>query len=180
MNNVIDMRSGDYLHGFQSFIEYLKLTRDVSQMTIVEIGSYVGQSTTMFADVVKHVISIDPFMNDYDESDGACHAADIPTVVYNKFLENIAPYNNITHIRKTSDDAVVDIKNQVDLVYIDGVHTYEQVKKDIANYRGFIKHGGLLCGHDYESNFQGVIDAVDESFGKPNFKFIDHTWVVIL
>lgn len=181
MENIIDMRVGYLLDGFRMFIDHLKLTEDLSNFTVVEIGSYVGQSTTMFADEVKQVISVDPFMNDYDDNDGACHAADIPTVVYQKFLDNTSSYKNIAHIRKTSDDAINDLLGQqVDLIYIDGIHTYEQVKKDIENYRKILKPGGLMCGHDYTDYWKTVVAAVDETLGKPDLIFIDGSWIIKL
>jgi predicted O-methyltransferase YrrM len=176
------MRENENLIGFQDFLKFLEKFSNLKDSTVVEIGSYAGESTVMFAEKVKHVISIDPFMNDYDINDGSCHAADLTTTVYQKFLENITPYQNITHIRKTSDDAFVDIKEQVDIVYIDGIHTYEQVKKDIENYRGLIKPGGFLCGHDY-SNFghvAGVYKAVNELLGKPDVIFKDLSWLIKL
>ena len=183
MGNIINMRADNFLVGFQDFIQHLKATQNLSEFVIVEIGSYIGQSTTMFADEAKLVIAIDPFMNDYDDKDVTCHAADIPTEVYGKFLENIAPYKNISHIRMTSDDAIKVLGNlKIDLVYIDGVHTYEQVKKDIENYKPIVKPGGLLCGHDYsnEGYVAGVYKAVNEAFGKPDLTFIDNTWLVQL
>lgn len=183
MGNIINMRADNFLVGFQDFIQHLKATQNLSEFVIVEIGSYIGQSTTMFADEAKLVIAIDPFMNDYDDKDVTCHAADIPTEVYGKFLENIESYKNISHIRMTSDDAIKVLGNlKVDLVYIDGVHTYEQVKKDIENYKPIVKPGGLLCGHDYsnEGYVAGVYKAVNEAFGKPDLTFIDNTWLVQL
>ena len=183
MGNIINMRAGGYLTGFQDFIKHLKATENLSEFIVVEIGSYTGQSTVMFADEVKVVIAIDPFMNDYDDNDVTCHSADIPTEVYSKFLENIAPYKNISHIRMTSDDAIKTLANlKVDLVYIDGIHTYDQVKKDIENYKPIIKPGGLICGHDYynEGHVAGVYKAVNEAFGKPDLTFIDNSWIVKL
>jgi predicted O-methyltransferase YrrM len=183
MGNIINMRADGFLKGFQDFIKHLKATQNLSEFVIVEIGSYTGQSTTMFADEVKIVIAIDPFMNDYDDNDVTCHSADIPTEVYTKFLENISPYKNISHIRMTSDDAIKTLENlKVDLVYIDGVHTYDQVKKDIENYKPIIKAGGLICGHDYsnEGHVAGVYKAVNEAFGKPDLTFIDNSWLVQL
>ena len=178
---IITMRAGNYITGFYDFIGYLKLTKNVSEMNIVEIGAYVGQSTVIFAENVNKVISIDPFVNDYDPNDGTCHAADLPTIVYQEFQKNITPYSNIEHIRKTSDDAIHDLQGQqFDLIYIDGVHTYDQVKKDIENYRKILKPGGLMCGHDYDPYWQGVMDAINEAFGKPDLKFADSTWVVQL
>ena len=39
---------------------------------------------------------------------------------------------SINHIKKISDDSIGEIPNDyVDFVYIDGLHTYEQVKTEI-------------------------------------------------
>lgn len=52
-------------------------------------------------------------------------------------------------IKKRSDDALEDVPNELDFIYIDGDHSKEQVTKDINNYLPKIKKGGLICGHDY-------------------------------
>lgn len=183
MSELITMRGAENFIGFQQFLKFLEDNSDLKNSTVVEIGSYTGESTIMFAQKVKSVIAIDPFMNDYDPNDDTCHAADLPTTVYQKFLERTAPYQNITHIQKTSDDAVADLAGQqFDIVYIDGIHTYDQVKKDIENYRGLVKPGGFLCGHDYgdHGHIAGVYKAVNEMLGKPDITFQDLSWVVKL
>lgn len=183
MSHTVVMRGGNYLTGFQDFLDYLEKSSDLKNHTVVEIGSYLGESTILFAQRVKSVIAIDPFMNDYDPNDATCYDQDLPTVVYQGFLKNINSYNNITHIKKTSDDAVADLAGQqFDVIYIDGVHTYDQVKKDIENYRGLVKPGGFLCGHDYNNvgHTAGVYRAVNEAFGEPDATFIDTTWVMKL
>ena len=48
------------------------------------------------------------------------------------------------------------------MVFIDGDHTYQGVKKDIEALSGAIVPGGYICFHDYCSSFPGVIKAVDE------------------
>lgn len=59
-----------------------------------------------------------------------------------------------------------------DLVFIDADHNYESVKADIAAWRGSLKPGGIMCGHDYEGDlygeFPGVTRAVNEAFGAEN------------
>jgi len=53
-----------------------------------------------------------------------------------------------------------------DVVYIDADHTYAAVKQDIEDWLPKIKHGGVICGHDYGGTYKGVKRAVSEVFGK--------------
>jgi len=176
-NELYKMRDYSNTLGLNELINYLNEQKPTLEMKMVEIGSYAGESTTMFGNNFNKVISIDPFLNDYDLSDITCHYMYL-TDVYNTFLNNIESYDNIVHIRKTSDEAVFEIPNDfVDFVYIDGLHTYEQVKKDIANYLPKIKNGGFIGGHDYHSNHQGVMDAINEKF-KIDALFSDTSWIV--
>lgn len=70
--------------------------------------------------------------------------------------------DKIVFIFKTSMDALDDIPDNLDFVYIDGNHSYSFVKDDIEKYYGKIKVGGVLGGHDFETRFLGVIKAVTE------------------
>jgi len=49
-----------------------------------------------------------------------------------------------------------------DYVYIDGVHNYDWVKKDIAAWYNKVKKNGILAGHDYINFKEGLRRAVDE------------------
>ena len=52
------------------------------------------------------------------------------------------------NIRKTSDEFFKDNKETFDLVFIDGLHEYSQVKKDILNSLKFLNKDGLILVHD--------------------------------
>ena len=147
--------------------------------TMIEIGTFTGESTVIFGDHFKKVIGIDPMLNDYDPKD--------PTSNFNfnevldMFIDRTKGYDNIQLITKTSDDAVLDFNDEVfDFIYIDGIHQYENVKQDIINYLPKVKKGGVIGGHDYGSTWVGVQKAVDEMFGKPDKVFKDTSWIKFL
>lgn len=71
--------------------------------------------------------------------------------------------------RKLSEDAVMEFTDgQLDWVFIDGNHGYNNIKADLNNWWPKIKCGGLMSGHDYfydqgEADYLcGVKRAVDE------------------
>jgi len=103
----------------------------------------------------------------------------------NEFIENnIKPYDNkVTYILGESADSFKmfnhngETKEFLDFVYIDGLHTYEQVSRDIDNYLQIIKPSGSIGGHDYHRVYQGVINAINEKLGEPDKTFKDTSWI---
>lgn len=169
------MRPQLYQEGLEDMISYINNIRPTSEMRMIEIGSYIGESTMQFAKHFKEVVSVDPFINDYDPNDAAMTCARFERV-YNMFLYNTLPYTNIKSVRNKASDAVELLSEyQWDFVYIDGIHTYDAVKEDIQNYKGLIKPGGFLAGHDY--SWDGVKRAVDENC-IVDATFKDTSWIV--
>ena len=169
------MRTSEQREGLQNMIDWLNTIRPTSEMRMIEIGSYVGESTLMFAENFKEVISVDPFVNDYDLNDMACSYAPFDKV-YQQFLRNTLSIHNIKSIRDTSQNALSILKEQDwDLVYIDGLHTLEGVWFDIENYKTLISPTGFLCGHDYGwGNVRHAIgQLLDDNVDKV---FEDHSW----
>ena len=52
------------------------------------------------------------------------------------------------NVRKTSDDFFKENKSNFDIVFIDGLHTYQQVKKDILNSVNCLLDEGIILVHD--------------------------------
>ena len=74
-----------------------------------------------------------------------------------------------TLLRKKGVDAATQFEDEsIDFVYIDGDHSYDFVKNDIAAWYPKVKQGGILSGHDYtpgnpqKGHIYGVIQAVTE------------------
>jgi predicted O-methyltransferase YrrM len=172
------MRDETYTKGLLDLINHINQFSDTSKMKMVEIGSYAGESTQIFANHFKEVIAIDPFLNDYDLNDITCYHMDL-NKVYESFLENTDSFDNIKLIKKTSDEAVTELIDELfDFIYIDGIHTYEQVNKDIENYKPLIKKGGFIGGHDYHPVWKGVVQSINEKIGEPNKTFQDTSWII--
>ena len=58
------------------------------------------------------------------------------------------------NIRKTSDDFFFDNSEKFDLIFIDGLHKYKQVKKDILNSIKILNDNGVILIHDcFPRNF---------------------------
>lgn len=176
-NQILGMRGDQYVNGLKDLIKYINSISATDDMIMLEIGAYSGESTIIFSEQFKNVTTIDPYIDDYDEKDLICLHAPLQ-MVYEKFIEKTKNINNIELIRKKSDDAFDDLKDKkFDFIYIDGVHTYDQVKIDIMNYIQLVKPGGFIGGHDYCTEFIGVMNAVNEKFPTLDGVFSDNSWI---
>lgn len=83
-----------------------------------------------------------------------------------KKFENEISENKIVLLRGFSEQMFKEIRNgSLDWIYIDGNHTYEFAKKDLAYSLEKVKEGGFVTGDDYcEGSWWkgGVKKAVDE------------------
>lgn len=72
---------------------------------------------------------------------------------YDIFLRNITPFQrNIIPIRGLSTEVVSKVStltNHLDLLFIDGDHSYEGVYADWQTYKVFLKEGAIVAFHDY-------------------------------
>lgn len=165
------------LHDLCAFVSQ-SLAKPLSNLQLCEIGSYSGESTIIFAQEFRSVIAIDPWMDNYDPSDAACQCASFAEVE-TAFDARIRPYSNIRKMKATSDAAFQELRTDTfDVVYIDGLHTYDQVRRDILNYRQITT--GVMAGHDFNPvDWPGVHRAVTEIFGDKIQTFMDTSWAAI-
>ena len=59
----------------------------------------------------------------------------------------VDPFSGGT-VRKTSDEFFLENNEKFDIVFIDGLHIYSQVKKDILNSVQCLKPNGIVLVHD--------------------------------
>lgn len=65
-------------------------------------------------------------------------------------------------IHKPSNEAVKDWNRQIDLLFIDGDHTYEGCLDDWNNFSPFVKSGGTVYFHDCDETSPGVVQVFQE------------------
>jgi predicted O-methyltransferase YrrM len=68
-------------------------------------------------------------------------------------------------IQADSTKLKIDSNWRVDVLFIDGNHSYEGVKSDINRFVPLVKKGGLVLFHDCDETSPGVVQAVAEYAG---------------
>lgn len=138
------------------------LIKDINGPVGLEIGCDIGDTTEFLLGSKKdlNLISIDPYENYVDWNGRPLNEREEVLAAMLKRMEVFG--DRFTLIRKTSDDALNEFQEeQFDFIFIDGLHTYEQLSKDCENYYKFLKPGGIFSGHDFTA-IEGVNRAANE------------------
>ena len=151
---------------------------------MIEIGSYSGESTLLFASSLAfdHIYCIDPFEG--DEEMNSISGKDW-NQVKKDFEFNTRYYKGngkelgetkISLIQDYSYNVVDQFEDKsIDFIYIDGSHKIEDIKRDIDLYLPKLKNNSFIAGHDY--NWQGVKDLLD-SYSDDYIHFGDESWAI--
>lgn len=127
----------------------------------VELGCALGATTKYLLESIPnlYLYGIDPY-NQYIDWNGNNITQDGLENEMLHMLSLVEPYKDRFFLyRDYSDNMVQNFDdNSLDFIFIDGLHTYDQVLKDCRNYYSKIKSGGIFSGHDF-----GVIPAVNKA-----------------
>ncbi len=134
-----------------------------SDAPIIEIGSALGGSAVLMALATQRgdapsdgpsLFSIDPDR----QSRSAMRLA----------LEHAGVGSRVRMLERTSDDAAMEMGHAAasmggaGLIFVDGLHTFEQCTRDAARYAPMVRPGGVMIFHDFDPRFAGVMRAVLE------------------
>lgn len=152
------------------------LTRKPGPLSILEIGSWAGSSSVSWAKALERaecggrVTCVDswaPYFDSsvdtdavYAEMNEAAETDDI----FQLFLHNIRACDVAKYIQVCRGDSR-EVLGQFpsasfDIIYIDGSHQYDIVKRDIAEAIRLVSQGGIVCGDDLELQLHQI--APDE------------------
>lgn len=151
---------------------------------IVEIGvagGHNGRKILEFCPDVEY-IGIDPY-TEYDGYTNDNNAVKEKIEANKKeAYEKLFSQDRATHLEMMSSKAVDRFKdNSLEMVFIDGNHSYKYAFQDMKMWWPKIKYGGMLCGHDYNHHRYGVTKAAHDFFDKLGYKIHVHpnrVWTV--
>ena len=142
--------------------------------TLVEIGSWMGKSTSCMGLLIKNLNRNVKFYS-VDTWEGSNEEPHIELIqklkaqgktLFGEFQKNIKSCgvdDVIIPIRSTSILAAEQFEdNSLDFVHIDASHEYDDVLNDIKSWYPKVKPGGMITGDDYV--WSGVNKAVNEYF----------------
>lgn len=123
---------------------------------LVELGTHKGLSFFTFCQAMKEQ-SIDGTCYGVDTFEGDVHTDKYDESVFNAVQGHArANYHGVAYLmRMLFNDALAHFSSQsIDLLHIDGLHTYEAVNEDFRNWYPKVKPGGVILFHDVMARLQ--------------------------
>lgn len=166
--------------GFNSMLKEIGeifYTGKERDLKMIEIGTYMGESTMMIActGLFSTTYVIDPHDGDEEFNKEMKYTWD---EVKEEYRINTRHFDNITLISDYSFNVINMFEdNSIDFIYIDANHSYEAVKRDLELYYPKLKPDGVIGGHDFNDRWPGIEKAVTEVVGKPTKVFEDDSWI---
>ena len=147
MQDINELRSA--WKGHRDFANWL--VNKLQPTTIVDLGVDYGFSLFCLAEPnIGRVYGIDSFEGDIH---AGAHTDAYDTVVRVMAENN---YQNIELIKGFFDDVVVNWNKNIDILHIDGLHTYEAALNDYQKWTKFVPHHGVILMHDTVAFRDGV------------------------
>ena len=144
---------------------------------VVEVGSWMGASTCFIAGGLKgagsKIFAVDNFQGlSTCGEDAAWYRRHFQKLGANSTLEifraNFAALGFSSRAEPVVSDSLAAAqllavkRGAIDFVFIDGDHSYDACKADIAAWAPFVRRGGVIAFHDFGSRADGVTRAIFE------------------
>ncbi len=148
-----------FLHPFQVPEELVRLLEDVKKLspqTVVEIGTHRGGTLYLWARLARPdatLVSIDLPGGKFGGGYSPFRAP-----IYRRFAQERQKLHLVradSHAASTLEETKRLLGGQpIDLLFIDGDHTFDGVKKDWEMYAPLVRMGGLIVFHDVAGNYK--------------------------
>lgn len=134
--------------GESSYLLY-GLTRSMKPEVCVEIGSARGRSACFIGMALKEngqgkLYAIDPHARTEWNDSEFVHTYDI----MRRNLKTLGVDEEVEILRQTSDQAAKSWHRPIDMIFIDGDHSYAAVKRDWDLFVPYVREFGFVIFHD--------------------------------
>jgi len=143
-----------------------KLLVSKKPKTVVEVGTWAGATTLLFAEFAERIYCVDHWMGAKTDRLGEIGRFYGSEVVFGTFCRNMGErlFKQVIPIRgdslKIAD--VWPLGFKVDFVYLDAAHDSDSIVRDIEMWCVHVRRGGIISGHDYApEHFPAVVEAVN-------------------
>tara|TARA_Y100000310_G_scaffold164294_2_gene164130 strand:+ start:448 stop:1224 length:777 start_codon:yes stop_codon:yes gene_type:complete len=155
-------------------------------VSIAEIGSWKGMSTSVLAKTVKpfngKVFAIDHWQG----SDGVLEHRQAETndmlLTFRYNMKTLGIFDTIyPMVMDSSVASLIFADNSLDMIFIDADHRYSQVRADIEMWIPKLKQNGIIAGHDAEekyTKFGEYIEIIDRHLEEDVIIGVCHPGVV--
>jgi SAM-dependent methyltransferase len=143
--------------------------------TVCEVGCWLGRSLIYLAQECQRLgkkarfIAVDTFQGEagqYEHESVVKANGGNFRAAFEANLKRCGVADLVQVIEGDSAESAAQVADgSLAFCFIDAAHDYESVKRDITAWRGKVKAGGVLAGHD--ADWHGVRKAVDELVEKP-------------
>ena len=136
----------------------VELVRRFRPKVVVELGTHMGFSALAMGLQLK-ANGDNARLYAVDTWEGEEHAGRYDESVYRTFLKRRSELEleaTVVPLRMRFDEACPQIPTPIDLLHIDGLHTWEAVATDFATFGPLVRPGGLVLFHDVCSSWVDV------------------------
>jgi hypothetical protein len=154
LDYLICLKKPHYISGFSAWVGHIPFAMFIVAVlrprVIVELGTHYGDSYCAFCQAVK-TVGIDAHCYAVDTWEGDTHTGPYTKEVLKDLKVHHDPlYGDFSKLlKKTFDEALSDFGDgSVDLLHIDGWHTYKAVKHDFEKWLPKMSERGIVLFHD--------------------------------
>jgi hypothetical protein len=129
----------------------------IKPKVVVELGTHYGVSFFSFCEAAEKYAN-ESYIYGIDTWSGDKQAGYYGDEVYMRVKKYLDKYHSqrAQMVRCSFNEAEsLFNKNSIDLIHIDGLHTYEAVKEDYETWLPKLKEGGTLLFHDWNVRKEG-------------------------
>ena len=139
--------------------------------TIVEVGSMWGRSTVVLGTAAQgrcaRVYAIGAHDGVVTALDGGTMRFEPTWAAFCDALDGAGVAEVVTPIRAHAHET--EWTDPIDLLFVDALHDYNSVRRDVTHFLPAISRRGQVAFHDYGTHFPGVKACVDEMLAQPDW-----------